>query len=98
MPKSATKSKQPDPSVQTSFSICPLCDEPILENDKKSSFMNPLAHWECGMRGVLGGVNHMIGRCTCCGGTEPPDPPGLSRRQAAREAVKQWERMRHETN
>lgn len=71
-----------------------------METDKKSSFLKPLAHWECGMRNLLGGANHLIGKCSCegCGGKEPPDPPEMTPRQAAAEAVKQWQRIRHETN
>lgn len=44
-------------------------------------------HRECNVRMLIGGLNHQLGKCTCCGGTEPPDPPGLSKRQAAIAAV-----------
>jgi hypothetical protein len=47
-------------------------------------------HYECHFRSIIGGLNHLRGRCTCCGGTEPPDPPELSKREAAAEAVKFW--------
>jgi hypothetical protein len=33
---------------------------------------------------ILGGINHLNGDCTCHGGTQPPDPPGVTRRDAAR--------------
>jgi hypothetical protein len=39
---------------------------------------------------MIGGLNHLLGRCTCCGGTEPPDPPEMTPRQAALAAVAAW--------
>lgn len=48
-------------------------------------------HRECMIRSVVGGVNHLMGRCCCCGGDLPPDPPDLTRREAARQAVALWE-------
>lgn len=47
-------------------------------------------HQACALRAVIGGVNHLRGVCTCCGGTEPPDPPQLTRYQAAWAAVHYW--------
>jgi hypothetical protein len=47
-------------------------------------------HYACHMRLLVGGLNHQMGRCTCCGGTEPPDPPNMSLREAARLAMKNW--------
>lgn len=49
------------------------------------------AHIECHLRSVLGSVAHIEGRCSCHGGDEH-DPPGLSRRDAARAACAAWER------
>jgi hypothetical protein len=40
-------------------------------------------HALCQLRQLVGGLNHLRGTCTCCGGTDDPDPPGLSRRNAA---------------
>lgn len=40
-------------------------------------------HIECFVRSIIGGLNHLRGTCLCCGGTEPPDPPDMTRRQAA---------------
>lgn len=48
-------------------------------------------HYECHLRQVIGGLNHLRGRCECCGGSEPPDPPWLTRRQAAIQAVAVWQ-------
>lgn len=69
-----------------SDSICYWCREPILPHERLSP-QNLTAHWECGLRAVAGGINHQRGQCICCGGTEPPDPPDLSRREAANAAA-----------
>lgn len=50
-------------------------------------------HFECYMRRLVGGLNHQKGKCTCCGGTEPPDPPHVTRRVAAIEATRYWHQM-----
>jgi hypothetical protein len=47
-------------------------------------------HWACGLRSVIGGLNHLNGRCSCCGGDLPPDPEGVSRRMAAEMAAQAW--------
>ncbi len=52
-------------------------------------------HYTCHFRQTVGGLNHQMGRCTCCGGTEPPDPPGMSLREAARLATKNWHVTKH---
>lgn len=76
---------------------CIHCDEPIAELDDGllvphfdaiTTPWSPLArhapyHYECHMRGIIGGINHLRGRCQCCGGSEPPDPPDLTKREAA---------------
>jgi hypothetical protein len=77
---------------------CGRCGETILAGD--TGLLVPLMgkggathvpyHYQCHLRGIIGGVNHQLGRCTCCGGTEPPDPPHLTVREAARAAVKLW--------
>lgn len=48
-------------------------------------------HYECSFRSICGGVNHQLGRCHCCGGTEDPDPPHLTRREAALAATRLFE-------
>ena len=78
------------------MSICNWCGEdggditiPHITADRK---VEPaLWHSECFRRSMIGGVNHLKGTCTCHGGTDPPDPPSLTRRQAALEAVRYWE-------
>ena len=75
---------------------CRYCQEPIARGDSGIMiiFATPTdlelapVHIECEMRKLVGGVNHQLKRCICCGGTEPPDPPGISRRHAARLAYK----------
>lgn len=68
---------------------CIHCEEPIEAEDSGWLYANgPATHAECGVRSVIGGVNHQLGRCSCQGGDQPPDPPGLSRREAARAATK----------
>lgn len=72
-----------------SLPVCMLCDEPLLAHEPLAP-MHARAHWECGLRAIVGGLNHLKGICSCCGGSEPPDPPGLSRREAARAAARYW--------
>jgi hypothetical protein len=77
---------------------CAWCGE-VLEETDSGVTMPAISekptiaafHAECSMRMAVGGVNHQVGNCTCCGGTMPPDPPGMSKREAALAAVKQYE-------
>jgi hypothetical protein len=70
--------------------VCLWCDEPVTDLDLRAPNYGPPMHWECGLRSVVGGLNHQLGRCMCCGGTEDPDPPHLSRRDAARAAAEHY--------
>lgn len=63
--------------------ICILCEEPIRPWEQKDHNHRQPIHIECGIRSVIGGINHQRGLCICCGGTEDPDPPNVSRRIAA---------------
>ena len=66
---------------------CGRCGETIAPHDE-AQFISPgWFHHECAARMVIGGANHLLGRCTCCGGTEPPDDPALTKREAARTAL-----------
>lgn len=76
--------------------LCLWCEEPVLAGEEYDVVMHVgaggvaerrMRHWVCSARSVLGGLNHLRGLCTCCGGSEPPDPPELSRREAARQAL-----------
>lgn len=76
---------------------CARCEE-ALEDGDEGVLIPALGlrhgefayHADCHLRGIIGGLNHLRGRCTCCGGTEPPDPPGMSKREAAWRAVAYW--------
>jgi hypothetical protein len=52
-------------------------------------------HRECLMRTILGSVGHQAGACSCNGGEGCGDPPGLTRREAARAA---WAYKEREQN
>jgi hypothetical protein len=71
---------------------CLYCSEPVLESDRIGPYPvnGEPVHWECGLRCVVGGLNHLNGQCSCCGGTLPPDPEGCTRREAARMAAQVW--------
>jgi hypothetical protein len=81
--------------------LCARCDEPIEPGDDGVVVphldgewsLKPL-HYECHLRGIIGGLNHLLGVCTCCGGSAPPDPPELTKRDAAIAAAVHWERQR----
>lgn len=70
---------------------CGRCGEPIEPGEPvevMGSFEGDKSfHWECAARMAIGGANHLLGRCTCCGGTEPPDDPALTKREQARTAL-----------
>jgi hypothetical protein len=67
---------------------CAHCGEPIVEGDQgvirppEWGWQGP-EHKECDARHAIGGLNHVLGRCSCAGGSEPPDPPELTKREAA---------------
>lgn len=70
---------------------CVWCNEKIEKDDL--GFMRTfgqVVHLECDVRAIIGGVNHQKGACTCCGGTEEPDPPNLTVRQTAKMAMDYW--------
>jgi hypothetical protein len=71
-----------------SLGDCSRCGEPVLRGIDRVGEIGPgIYHLECEARMVIGGANHLLGRCTCCGGTEPPDNPALSKRDQARAAL-----------
>lgn len=80
-------------------SACTWCDEPITDTDCGVT-MPAIGregpgvvafHIECHMRTIVGSIAHQRRRCACFGGTDD-DPPGLTRRAAARAAVDEFER------
>lgn len=85
-------------------SACAWCGEPIKGGDTGvllpaigQAICQELAyHYECHMRGLVGGIFHQLGWCRCCRDSElPPDPQNVSKRDAARMAVKLWNIKRH---
>jgi hypothetical protein len=67
---------------------CPHCGEDVLPWDDQvviNGGAQPI-HRECLLRSVVGSVGHQLGRCPCHGGHEG-DPPGMTRREAARAAL-----------
>ena len=78
---------------------CYHCDEIIVDGDQGITDMQGYSwHLECHLRGIIGGVNHLRGTCTCCGGKDDPDPPNVSKREAARLAEAEWMRMKRMNN
>ena len=76
--------------------VCFKCDEPVLPGEaaiEPVNVMGRLREWhrECAIRAVVGSVGHLRQRCSCYGGTEE-DPPGMTPREAARAALKEWSR------
>jgi hypothetical protein len=69
---------------------CQHCHEPILPGEPLAPISNAPLHWECGLRAVVGGLNHLNGQCACCGGSLSPDPEGVTRRLAAKMAAQAW--------
>lgn len=76
---------------------CLHCAERFVEGDAGVVMMHVgldggalrAQHRECFLRGVVGSAAHLEKRCTCFGGTdEDGDPPGLTKREAARLACR----------
>lgn len=64
---------------------CLWCEELVLPDDLVHSLI-PNFHYACALRTVIGSIGHLRGTCSCYvkDGTAKEDPPGLTRRQAAR--------------
>lgn len=83
----------PADRVETPVDLeCAHCEERIAAGDR-GVFLNgdprPF-HFECFIRGVIGSVGHQKRACPCYGGVED-DPPGTTRREAARAAMEYFE-------
>lgn len=84
--------------VETPTTPCAWCEEPFTVEDGGVEIpcvgMEPMAplhyHVECFMRTIVGGLNHVRGECTCCGGTDDPDPDDMTKREASKAAVDEW--------
>lgn len=70
--------------------VCIHCDEPVLSSEEREQYANgPIAHRECFARRVIGSLAHIERRCSCyVPGATCTDPPEMTRREAARAAVK----------
>lgn len=74
---------------------CIWCLEDFVDGDQGFFYFNgPATHRECGVRQVVGGVNHQRadGSCECEGGDLDPDPADMSKREAARAAMEYFEK------
>lgn len=68
---------------------CAYCDEPLLPGDRVQQLNDgESVHLECLARMTLGSVAHIRQRCGCfIPGSEEGDPPGMTKREAARESL-----------
>jgi hypothetical protein len=65
--------------------VCHHCDETLRDIERHPMMRG--YHYECAVRIVIGSVAHIERRCSCfVDGSEDDDPPGLSKRDAARMA------------
>ncbi len=66
---------------------CLRCHEPILSTDRVDDSGRDL-HYECAARMAVGSLAHVQCRCSCyVPGADEHDPPGMTRRQAAKAAL-----------
>jgi hypothetical protein len=83
------------PQIETPVgAACYHCSEPIQKGDTGIAYANgPVAHKNCFLRGIIGSVAHQQRRCSCfVSGSTEGDPSGMTPRQAADAAVKEWEK------
>lgn len=72
---------------------CAWCDEPVSPLGLHPAFQGEPMHIECGFRSACGSVAHIEHRCGCyVPGSEEGDPPGMTKRQAARAAMDAFKR------
>lgn len=81
---------------------CVYCDEPLLASEHPDLGTDGIerveaTHPECAFRMVAGSAAHQLGECTCFGGTRE-DPPGMSKREAARLALETYRLLQKETH
>lgn len=68
---------------------CSAADDRIGGVDVRGAPLDGRIHRECAIRGAIGSVGHQNRQCFCYGG-EVEDPPGMTRREAARAAAELW--------
>lgn len=90
------------------FMTCPIpigqkclhCEEVFIDGDRGFvlGYAGPEGvdgevgyHRECFLRSIFGSVGHQLGTCSCEGGHDE-DPPGMTKREAARAAVSLFEK------
>ncbi len=66
---------------------CPWCEEG-LQRGEALVHQQGLVYWhhECLFRATVGSAAHILKECSCFGG-EREDPPGMSKREAAKLAL-----------
>ena len=64
---------------------CLWCAELVVPGDLIHSLL-PGYHYACALRAVLGSIGHVQRTCSCYvkDGSAEDDPPGITKRQAAR--------------
>lgn len=74
---------------------CLWCEEPIEAEDYGFVRGEIAEHQECVLRQVVGSVGHLLGSCLCyVTGSSEGDPPGMTKREAARAAVAMYRKNR----
>ena len=75
--------------------VCEWCKEPITWADATIEMTAGRWHKECAMRSVVGSVGHLERRCSCFvkDGKAAHDPPGMTKREAARAAALLFARL-----
>lgn len=92
------------PSTKTPIGdFCYYCEEYIGAQDygvmmptidAKGACVLRGQHRECFLRAIIGSVAHVKKHCSCFGGSEKDgDPPNMTKRQAAVEAVREHEKL-----
>ncbi len=72
---------------------CEYCGEPIKPDDL-ADCVGANLHHECLFRNVGGSVAHVEKRCSCfVPGSNEGDPPGMTKRQAARAALERQRQL-----
>lgn len=66
----------------------------LVPHEKGTHIERVTYHVSCFARMCLGGLNHQLGICRCCGGILDPDPMGMSRREAAQAAYDNYQRKK----
>jgi hypothetical protein len=72
---------------------CLHCDEPIGAAERvhmMTTYSCMAMHLACLVRNIVGSIAHQQKQCSCYGGTDSDDPPGVSKFQAARDAAKYY--------